>query len=460
MDVAPAGETAAGMAPLTRGSVLGHVLRMTATGAVGMVAIMAVDILNLLYITLLGREEATAAVGYAGTVLFFHLSLSIGTMIAVTARVSRAIGAGDRAAARRMATSGTTLSFLLMGVVTLASLPFTGALLSLLGATGETHDIAQRFLMIALPSNLPLALGMAAMGILRAAGDARRSMYVTLVSAGVIALLDPVFIFALGLGVDGAAMVTVLARLLMGIIGVHWVLRVHGLYERPSAAACLADLRPLAAVAVPAILTNLATPAGNAYMTAVIAEHGVSAVAAWTIIGRLFPLAFGGLFALSGAVGAIFGQNLGAGLLERVRRTLTDSLIFAAGYVLVVWLVLAVAANPIADLFQASPEARTLVVFFCQILAPSFLFAGGLFVANAAFNNLGFATWSTAFNWGRVTIGIIPFVHAGAGLDGARGVLAGWGLGGVVFGVAAVVVAYRAIAGLGTRPLPPTGRPG
>jgi len=85
---------------------------------------------------------------------------------------------------------------------------------------------------------------------------------------------------------------------------------------------------PLFAISGPAILTQLATPVGQAVVTRMVASHGEAAVAGMAIAGRLTPVAFGILFALSGAVGPIFGQNLGAGRMDRVRRTYTDAILF------------------------------------------------------------------------------------------------------------------------------------
>ena len=68
---------------------------------------------------------------------------------------------------------------------------------------------------------------------------------------------------------------------------------------------------PLAAIAVPAVATQLATPFGNALLTSVVAKFGDSAVAGWAVVNRLTGVAFGGLFALGGAIGGIFGQNFG-----------------------------------------------------------------------------------------------------------------------------------------------------
>ena len=89
----------------TRGPIMRHVAVMTATGSIGLMAIFVVDFLNLFYIAMLGEQELAAAIGYAGTVLFFTVSLCIGVTIAGTALVSRALGARQREEARRLATS-------------------------------------------------------------------------------------------------------------------------------------------------------------------------------------------------------------------------------------------------------------------------------------------------------------------------------------------------------------------
>ena len=122
-----------------------------------------------------------------------------------------------------------------------------------------------------------------------------------------------------------------------------------------------------------------------------------------------------------------------------------DSLMFTVVYVSVMWALLAIFAGPIATLFRAEGTSRELIVFFCHFAAGSFLFNGAIFVASAAFNNLGYPTYSTLFNWGRSTLGTIPFVWAGAYFFGAMGVIAGWGLGAVVFGVVSMLVCFRVI---------------
>jgi Na+-driven multidrug efflux pump len=71
------------------GSTMRHVAVMTGTGSVGLVAVFAVDLLSLLYVSWLGDPTLTAGVGLATIVLFFAVSINVGLMIAVGALVSR-----------------------------------------------------------------------------------------------------------------------------------------------------------------------------------------------------------------------------------------------------------------------------------------------------------------------------------------------------------------------------------
>jgi len=222
---------------------------------------------------------------------------------------------------------------------------------------------------------------------------------------------------------------------------------VHKMVAKPDFAWMVKGFRPYLVIAIPAVLTQIATPVGNAYVTATISEFGDDAVAGWAIVGRLVPLAFAAVFALSGAVGPILSQNLGAGKLDRVHSAMRDCLIFALLYSVVMWALLALCWPWISLAFSAENDAAALIRFFCLFVAGSFIFNGALFVANAAFNNLGFPIYSTFFNWGRATLGIIPFVWFGKQW-GAEGVLAGWGLGGVFFGVVSVIVCFKAIRNL------------
>ena len=127
-------------------------------------------------------------------------------------------------------------------------------------------------------------------------------------------------------------------------------------------------------------------------------------------------------------------------------QTLTDGLIFSAIYTVITSILLFLFRHQIAEAFNAAGRTVDIVVFFCTFIGISWAFAGAQFVSNAAFNNLGRPNLSTWFNWGKATLGTIPFALVGAHLAGPEGVLAGIALGSVIFGVASVLTAYRIAA--------------
>jgi putative MATE family efflux protein len=437
------------------GSLFGHVTVMSLTASVGLMAVFLVDFIDMVFISMLGKAELAAAVGYAGAILFFTTSFSIGMAIAAGALVARAIGAGDNAVAREKATHALIYG-VLVGIVFAAlvwiNLP---VFVRWIGAEGETARLALSYLRIIVPSMPLLVVGMMGSALLRAHGDARRAMMATIYGGATNAILDPILIFGLDLELTGAAIASVAARVAIAATALLPLIRHHGGFSRPDPAGLARDLRPVLAIAVPAILTQLATPIGQAYVTHAMAAYGEQAVAGLAIVSRLTPVAFGVVFALSGAVGPIIGQNFGAGDGDRVRRAYRAALVFCGGFVTLVSMALFGLRGPIAALFDAQGITRELVFLFCGPLALAFFFNGVIFVSNAAFNNLGHPFHSTWINWGRHTLGTMPLVLIGSAILGAPGVLIGQAAGGAIFAVVAVVMARRLMA----REAPGTVRP-
>ena len=436
-----------GAARFVSGSILRHVVVMSATGSVGLMAIFAVDLLSLFYVSKLGDPALTAAVGFASIVQFFAIAINIGLMIAAGALVSRAVGRGDPAGARRIATSINVHVLVVSGLLAAALLALLDPLLRAIGAEGHTLEVAKRYLWISLPSNLLLGPGMLATGLLRAVGAARDAMSVTLGGAIVTVFLDPLLIFGFGLGVDGAAIAVCVARLVFVAIGARG-LRRHRLLERPRLPAILGDGPEVARIALPAVLTNLAPSVASAFVAHALSDFGPEAIAGNVVIDRLAPVAFCGLFAMSGSIGPILGQNWGAGRFDRMRGVLVQGALVTALYIVLVWLVLALTRGPLARAFELTGVAADLFGFFCLVAGPVWFFNGLLFLSNAAFNNLGFPFLSTLLNWGRATLGTMPPALLGAAYYGPKGVIAGTGLGSVAFGLSALLLAFRTVNAL------------
>lgn len=424
-----------------------HVVVMTLTGALGLMAVFFVDLVDMYFLSLLGEAEVAGAIGFAGAVVFINLSIGIGIAITSSALVSRAAGAGDLEKAQGLAASSLMYSLLFALCVAAFLWMGTTVILKTLGAAGEALELADAYLRIVIPSFPLFCLGLCLSGILRGIGDARGAMYVTLSGAITNAILDPIFIFGLSMGVEGAATASAVARVVMVAVGFYRVTNPHRFLVRPQLWMLRRDFRAIVGISVPAMLTQLATPVGNAYVTFAIAPYGDSAVSALAVVTRIVPVAFGVVFSLSGAIGPIIGQNFGANRADRVQASFNNALIFASCYVVLTSLLLFLMQKPIAAAFNASAEATVLIGFFCTWVGPTWLFAGFQYVANASFNNLGAPHYSTLFNWAKSLIGMVPLVSLGTWIGAAQGGLAGFGAANVIFGLVAILAARRLILG-------------
>lgn len=435
-------------ARFTQGSIFKHVSVMTFASMAGLLSLFLVDLVDMYWLSLLGQIELAAAIGYAGSILFFTLSLCIGLSIACSALVSQAVGGST-------AHSTQQLILHIFTVILLATVPFTAGvfillpfLLEQLGATGQAFSLAKAYMVIVLPSLPIMALAMACSGVLRALGHAKESMYLTLIGGGVNAALDPLFIFGLNMGIEGAAVATVCARIAMLSYGLYRVNKAYPLNEMPHWASFWQNTQSYGHTALPAVLTNLSTPLGVAYITATMAQFGDSAVAGNAIVSKIQPLIFAGVFALSGAVGPIAGQNFGAKLYPRIMQTLRDSLLFTFAYCCVACIILWGLTEFIISAFGVAGEAAALIKAYCYGLSLIGIFNGMTFVSNALFNNLRVATWATGFNFAKATVFTMPFVYYGGQWGGPVGVYWGALIGGAIIGLAGIAVAYWKIKNL------------
>lgn len=435
-------------AKFVEGSTMRHILVMSGAGSVGLMALFVVDLLDMLFISMLGQVELAAAVGFAGTLVFFSTSISIGTSIAMGALVSKAIGAKQREHARQLSSSIIATAFVISSAVSAVMFFYIPELLHAIGAKGYVAERAEAYLRILIPSGPVIAIAMSAGAGLRAAGDAKRSMWATLAGGIANAILDPIFIFGFGWNVEGAAIATVFARFTVLFFSIYPLIRVHNLVARLSLPAWSNNLKAILTIAIPAIITNIATPIGNAIVTTSIAQYGEDFVAGYAVIGRLIPVCFAVIFALSGAVGPIIGQNFGAERFDRVRDTLNNSLIVTTTYTILVCFILYFAQPLVISGFSLKGDAAVIVSAFCTYVAVSFIFNGAQFVANTSFNNLGKPLYSTALNLGKATLGTLPFVYLGSNWFGALGVLYGQALGSIVFGILATFVLRMHLADL------------
>jgi Na+-driven multidrug efflux pump len=198
--------------------------------------------------------------------------------------VARSEGAYRRDLAGRFCSSALLFNATLSTVLSVIAWFNLRSLLQLLGASGVTLDYATSYASIVLPSMPIVMLGMSMAAGVRAVGDARRSMWATVTGSLVNGALDPLFIFTFGWGLEGAALASVVARVVLLAVAWHALHRIHDLPRWVTLREFVEDLRPIMTIAGPAMLTNLATPIGGSFVLRTMSQFGDSAVAGAAIL--------------------------------------------------------------------------------------------------------------------------------------------------------------------------------
>ncbi len=433
-------------ARFTQGSILRHIIVMTLTSALGLTFSFVIDFITLFWITQLHDSAMTAAVAIAGALMFFTVSFAIAFMIPAVALVSRSLGRGETQKAREFATGSLVLItalLLFIALILLLTLDFSLPLIGN-GASAESLAYSRHFLILVLPSIFFFGIGVTASAILRAEGDAKRSMYVTVIGGAVAMVIDPLLIIVFNWGITGAGLSFIISRFAMAALGLYYIGVKYDFLIDPRKIDFRAFSPPFFAIAIPALFTQASTPIGNIILTRAISPFGDDALAGFAVTFRVMLLGFGGVFALSGAIGGIIGQNYGAGQLDRVRETYVKAIGFGAFYSLMTWFILLLARPFVDETFGLSALGIDVTDAFIYS-SWYFMFVSALFVSNAAFNNLGRPLWSTGTNWFRDVVLTIPALSFMVPAFGAVGVIYTQALVGALAGFVAAIIGWRYI---------------
>ncbi len=441
-------------ARFTEGSIAGHIIATASASAVSLLAVFLVDILTLVYVSMLHDQTALAAVGLAKTLAFISGAFCSGVVIAGGAVLSQRIGRhGSRASARL----SSHLLIMVLGVasvvaaIELAGVAYMG---QWLGSDAAAYAVALQFVWIVLPCGVLVAAAQMCAQMLRAQGHVRLAMAVLLAGALTLAVADPLCIFVFGLGLQGAALSYGLSALVSLLLGLVLVKRHLGLAASVRLKWFRLHVAATLPVALPAMLGNLAMPVGITYLMVTLTAMGASALAGMAVIDRFLQFGYCAFFALPGALVPVLAQNLGAGQLARARAAIVVIRRVVVLYGLLLWLLLVVFGPYAADHFELQGSGRDMFMAFCRFGAGAWILYGLDFVAQSIFLTIERAWWVPAFGWLRGTLGSIPFVYAGAHAGGGTGALIGLWTGNALVALLAIFTASRQAQRFFGTPLP------
>lgn len=338
---------------LLAGPLDGPLVRLAVPLLFGYLANLAFNWLNMLFVERLS-EAALAAVSSSAYVYWGMISLAEVASVGTLALVARAVGARDPRAAGTAALAGAALG-LALGVGLAVAGPWVApGITTALGLTGETARLSTRYLELLFLCYPGLAGFLVLESICRAAGRTAAPMAVLALAFALNALLDWLLIFGAGpvpaLGVEGAAIATVIARSLgaLALLG-YVVARREALgLTWPGWRLEPARVLRVARIGLPAATAGVGFAAIYVALNHQTAAFGMTAVAALGVGLRIEGLAFLIAQAIGRAAATMAGQNLGAGQVARARAAAWRGVLHGWAAMLPLCLAMVLAADEIA----------------------------------------------------------------------------------------------------------------
>jgi putative MATE family efflux protein len=403
---------------------------MTIPMILGMVMLMTFSIVDTFFVSMLGTDQL-AAISFTFPVTFTVISLNIGLGIGTSAVIGKYIGSGDSGHAKVFGTGALMLSVVLVGILAVIGMLSIEFVFSSMGATSELMPYIQAYMVPWYFAGVFLALPMVGNAILRASGDTKTPSIIMAAGGGINAILDPILIFGWGpipaLGIQGAAIATAIAW----AVSVVWILHLlavkRGLIESRllSLGEFITASRNVLKIGLPAAGANMLTPIAGGVMTAVVATYGAEAVAAWGVGNRLESIASIVVLALSMSLPPFISQNYGANQLLRIKQAFDISARFVIVWQLIVFGILALSADFIAQIFANEQTVASDIKLFLFIVPAAYGVQGIIILANSSFNAMHLPMSALLLSVVRLFICYVPIAYLGSYLYGLEGLF--WG---------------------------------
>ena len=400
-------------AKLVSGSIPGHLVSQTLPAVIGVAAIMSIGIVDAYFIGQLGSAPL-AAISFIFPVAVASTSLGVGVMVGINSVVARALGEGEFERAARRANFGIVFAVLCGLVMGLALWLLIDPIFTAMNAPPALMPLIRAY-MTPYAMGFPLSLAiMGFNGVLRGQGEAKRTSTVSITYAAANWVLNPILITGAlgfeGFGIAGSAYATVIGWG-VGVAAALWLLRGTALPLNLGLLRNCSLIDPAKAiirVGLPAAFSNAINPLGLSILTALVALEGEAAVAGFGAAGRLQSFVIVPLLGLSGAIGAIVGQNWGAGRHDRAR----EAVLYAGGFCIVWGLLVAAgmiaAGEMFAQIFTDDPRVIAEFALYLKIAAWGYAGFGLLIVGNGIMNAVDKAGYALAQSVARVFFVMLP----------------------------------------------------
>lgn len=423
-------------------------------GIIAMTASSFYNIIDSIYIGHIPDVGALAISGLAVTFPIMNLGTAIGTLVGVGAStlVSMLLGQKNYTTANKVLPNVITLNVVLGGLFAAFLLAFLKPVLFFFGASEAIYPFARDYMVIILLGFIISHLYFGLNAQIRATGNPRLAMGLTLFTVISNAILDPIFIFGFGMGVKGAAIATVLCQLLSLCYSlryfsnkervVHFEKRIFGFSAKIARTSMGIGLGPF--------LMNCAACIVSMFINQQLRSYGGDlAIGAFGIIGRISFLFLMVVMGLNQGMQPIASYNYGAGNGLRVKQVYRLCVVWATAVCTLGFLICEVFPAQATGLFTNDPDLRRLASHGMRIMTCTFPIIGFQIVSTNLFQCLGMVRKSIFLSLSRQLIFLLPCLYLLPLFMGIEGVWASYPASDVLAFVCTLYLIIRLMRQLG-----------
>lgn len=403
------------MRDLTTGPIRSHLLGMAAPIAAGMLMQTLYYLVDLYFVGRLG-DAALAGVGAAGNVMMVVIALTQVLGVGTVALIAHAVGRRDAADANHVFNQSLLIAAAMGALTLLGGYALVTPYMSAVAADAATVAAGRSYLHWFLPG-MALQFALVTMGsALRGTGIVKPTMVVQMATVLLNLLLAPVLIAGWGtgrpLGVAGAGLASTIAVAFGVLLLLLYFMRLEKYVAVDAAqwAPRLATWKRMLGLGLPAGGEFVLMFAIVAVIYWVIRDFGAAAQAGFGVGTRVMQAIMLPAMALSFAVPAVAGQNVGAQRDDRVRETFRSAALMSTGLMIVLTMLCRLRPAWLVRGFADDPAVIDVAASFLRVISLNFVAQGLIFACSGMFQALGNTLPALASSAGRLLTFVVPAV--------------------------------------------------
>ena len=427
---------------------IGTLLRQYAVpGIIAMTASSLYNMVDSIYIGHIPEVGTLSMAGLAVTFPLMNISTAFGTLVGVGAAtmISVLLGQKNYKAAEKVLCNDVTLNLLTGFVFTFVTLMWMDPILRFFGATEASLPYARNYMFYIAIGNAVTHLYFGLNAIVRSSGNPKLAMGLTLFTVISNAILDPIFIFVLGLGIRGAALATVLCQTMSLCYTLWYFLDQKKFLHLPRSRHIFrVDWRiakDSLAIGMGPFLMNLASCIVVLFINQQLVKWGGDlALGAYGIVNRVGFLFVMIVMGFNQGMQPIAGYNYGARQFGRVRKVYLITAQWATVVCTAGFLVAELLSMPVASIFTNDPALEAIAAKGLRIMFMVFPIVGFQMVTTNLFQCLGMVKKSIFLSLSRQLLFLLPCIYILPGiLQSEAGV---WYSFPISDGIASIITAF------------------